>query len=230
MSTLPATALIFHQTSTAVAVGLFQDNVIVDQVVIPYRDASKELIPAVDGILKAASSSLADISYIGCTIGPAPFTTLRTLVVTVNGLGFATGIPLVGVNGLVCLAQEAHRPLYQRTYAINNAFGNEVYCAVYDPMEHYLNCHTLSLGDAIDTIASYAHQHPHVKIQIVGNALNLLPDSAPGFVGQRADISEKTISHASLEALAAAASTAWNAGEAVSELKPYYGKNGFTIN
>ncbi len=41
-----------------------------------------------------------DLAFIAAHQGPAPFTTLRVCLTTVNGFAFATGMPLIGINGL----------------------------------------------------------------------------------------------------------------------------------
>lgn len=226
MSISSAHALIFHQTPTTVIVGLSRAGILVAQATIPYREASKELILAVNDVLTSMSIALSELTYIACNIGPAPFTTLRTVVVTVNGLGFATDIPLIGVNGLLCLAQEVHHQNYQRTYAINNAFGSEVYYAVYDPAAQCLDCQVLSYNDAVNNIASYYSEHSQAKIQIVGSAVPLYQQNLreQGIVF---DSPEHPVSCASLEKIAAAAHHSWNRREWVKELTPYYGKIAF---
>ncbi len=90
-------------------------------------NASKELITHISALLKSANISLDDLSFIAANCGPGPFTTLRVVITTVNGLSYAKKIPLIGVNALKAAAHEWHDPAYPITAVLFNAFGNDVY-------------------------------------------------------------------------------------------------------
>jgi tRNA threonylcarbamoyl adenosine modification protein YeaZ len=222
VTTPSVTALVFHHTSALVIVGIVQGQNIVIQSQIPYREASKELVVQVHKLLSTVSMTLSYLSYLACNIGPAPFTTLRTIVVTANGLAFASQRPMVGVNGLVCLAKDAHKAIYQRTYAIKNAFGSDVYCAVYDPKANYVDCQVLSTSEAMHSIMLYYSQNAYPKIQIVGQAADTF----------KQDLQEQgmvldpvhAVEGPSFQGIAEAANTLWRNHMWINELVPYYGK------
>ena len=51
-------------------------------------------------MLKNSRLTFRRFAFVAAHQGPAPFTTLRVCLTTVNGFAFATGVPLIGVNGL----------------------------------------------------------------------------------------------------------------------------------
>jgi tRNA threonylcarbamoyl adenosine modification protein YeaZ len=90
------------------------------------RRTGSMLIPRIDSVLRAAGRSLKECAFIAASCGPAPFTTLRVVVATVNGLGYATGLPLVQVDRFSAGLFETTRP----TIMLYNAFGGDLYYAV----------------------------------------------------------------------------------------------------
>lgn len=223
MSLLSTKAILFHQTPTKVIIGFSQAGNLLATHDIPYRDASAELVPAVDSMLASMSVNLSDISYIACNIGPAAFTTLRTVVVTANGLGFGANIPLVGVNSLICLMKEAHQPPHQRTYALVTAFGNDVYFGVYDPAAGLLECSLMPSQQALTAIISYARTQHNSQIHLVGSAVAAHQNAL-----QAADVTfelpQDSATTASLMGIAHQAEQAWQSGHKTYELMPYYGQ------
>lgn len=65
---------------------------------------SERLMLHIDGLLKSALMSLADIDGFAVTLGPGSFTGLRIGIATAKGLAYATGKPLAGVGTLDVLA------------------------------------------------------------------------------------------------------------------------------
>ncbi len=118
--------LIFHSTYQAVYIGLAVDSTIIAHVGIPKEQASSRLLVAVDRLLYDNGYTKDAIAYIVANQGPAPFTTLRTVLSTVNGIAFATGIPLIGVNALIAFAE----PLDHASIVMLNACNKAVYYAI----------------------------------------------------------------------------------------------------
>ncbi len=118
--------LVIQSTYDQVEIALLEKSHLLDMMIVPKFVASGQLIPVMDTILQRNNLTLDQISFIGANLGPAPFTTLRTTISTLNGINFATKIPLVGVNGIATLIQEvADTP----AIAILNAYGNSLYYA-----------------------------------------------------------------------------------------------------
>lgn len=101
----------------------------------PNKKTSAQLIPLLDSLLCENNISLADITFIAANRGPAPFTTLRTVLATVNGLAQATKIPLIGVDTFSTFLEElaTKNSHFDGTFVIiQNAFCNDLYYAIYD--------------------------------------------------------------------------------------------------
>jgi tRNA threonylcarbamoyl adenosine modification protein YeaZ len=91
--------------------------------------ASSGLIPLIESTLAQQNLALENLDFICASLGPAPFTTLRTTIVTLNGISFVTKVPLVGVNGIETFAQHA-LPECQNLVVILNAFNKSVYFGI----------------------------------------------------------------------------------------------------
>lgn len=74
--------------------------------------------------------NLTDISFIAVNAGPGPFTTLRVVIASVNGLSFASKIPLIGIDALDAFLIEQHDAKYPNTVVLLNAFNNDVYFGI----------------------------------------------------------------------------------------------------
>lgn len=68
------------------------------ETIIP-RQTSMLLTATIDTILTRHAITLQQINYISCSRGPGSFTTIRSLIVTVNGLSAVNKIPLIGLTG-----------------------------------------------------------------------------------------------------------------------------------
>ena len=89
---------------------------------------SKNFIKIIENLLKESSLNFKDLDFIVAHTGPAPFTTLRSCLASINGLAFATHKPLIGVNGIEALInQYSHK---ENIIALLNAFANDVYYGI----------------------------------------------------------------------------------------------------
>ena len=107
-----------------------RDPFVCSPIRLPKREASRTLIPALNTLLDEHKITLQDLPYIVVNRGPAPFTSLRVVLATVNGLALATGIPLIGVDGLIAGLEEYAHPDYDTNLYLLNAFGGDVYFAL----------------------------------------------------------------------------------------------------
>jgi len=79
-------------------------------------------------------ATLDDVQLLAVGLGPGAFTGLRVGLATMQGLAFATGLPIVGVSGLDALAVEARRAAADRECVIGvwlDAGRQEVFAARY---------------------------------------------------------------------------------------------------
>ena len=119
--------LAIQSTYTNVDLGIYKDSQLLKCAHIDKKNACATLIPTIDTLLKKNGASLSDVQYMIVNQGPGPFTSLRTVIATVNGIAFATKIPLLGVNALEVMMHE-YDPQNKKTVLILlNAYGNEYY-------------------------------------------------------------------------------------------------------
>lgn len=94
--------------------------------------ASAALIPAIEGMLAQAGLTLADLDAIVFGRGPGSFTGLRTACAVAQGLAFGTRVPVVPVDTLMAVAEDAReRAGCTHVVAVLDARMDEVYCAAY---------------------------------------------------------------------------------------------------
>lgn len=95
--------------------------------------ASAALIPLVQRLLAQAGLRLADLDAIAFGRGPGSFTGLRTAAAVAQGLAFGAGVPLLALDTLLAVAEDAHaRSGERRIVAVLDARMGEVYAAAYE--------------------------------------------------------------------------------------------------
>lgn len=94
----------------------------------------EQLMPLVARVLDDAGVDRRELTRIAAGVGPGPFTGLRVGLVTARTLGFALGIPVLGVCTLDVIAVEAAEELHHHAgFAVaTDARRKEVYLARYD--------------------------------------------------------------------------------------------------
>lgn len=108
-------------------IALFADNQLIDKIVEDKRNASKLFIPLLEQMLSKNNIMFTQLSFCAINCGPGPFSTLRSIIASMNGLHCATAIPLIQVDGLWTIFFEYYNPQYENTIVLLNAFNNESY-------------------------------------------------------------------------------------------------------
>ena len=99
--------------------------------------ASTGLIAAVMDLLQQAGLALSELDAICFGAGPGSFTGLRTACAVAQGLAFGADVPVLPVDTLLAVAEEARTTApagtaLQRVTALLDARMDEMYAAVYD--------------------------------------------------------------------------------------------------
>lgn len=165
------------------------------------RRTGSMLIPRIDTVIRATGRSLRECAFIAASCGPAPFTTLRVVVATVNGLGYATGLPLVGVDRFSAGLFDSERT----TIMLYNAFGGDLYYAIRQG--------TTCIASGCDTalrVEEYLEPYRN-SASFVGDGVALL---YPNRVAEREGPTLTEYAHQAL--------CAWHEGKSQQELSPLY--------
>lgn len=125
-----ATYLVIQNTYDTVEMGLYSDDCCIDRVCEDKMSAGKMTVPLVSALLERNKCSFSQLTFIAANQGPAPFTTLRIIIATVNGFAFATSLPLVGLDGLRALLEQHKDDHYPITIALLDAFNKDVYVGI----------------------------------------------------------------------------------------------------
>ena len=96
------------------------------------RESSATLIPAVMDLLREAGLALPGLQAIVFGAGPGSFTGLRTACAVAQGLAFGADVPVLPVETLLAVAEEArHTAGVSQVTAVLDARMDEVYTASY---------------------------------------------------------------------------------------------------
>lgn len=97
--------------------------------------ASATLLPAAEALLRQAGRTWRDLAAIGFGRGPGAFTGLRTSCAVAQGLAFGLGLPVLPIDSLMLVAEQARQrlgaPLDLDIAVAQDARMGEVYAARY---------------------------------------------------------------------------------------------------
>src|SRR5690606_27380843 len=122
--------------------------------------------------------------FFGINQGPGLFSTLRSIIATINALHFSTRIPIIGVDGLTATALEFNNSTYPFTVTLLNAYNNDVHYAICQ------NKQTISMGyQNISTfLKTLLNKSSTAKFYFIGNAVSIYQDCIKSKYGSRAII------------------------------------------
>jgi tRNA threonylcarbamoyladenosine biosynthesis protein TsaB len=202
-------------------VGLFSDTTCIDSFIDDKKYASRDLIPTINAILKHNHYTLQDIAALGVNQGPGPFTSLRVIITTANGLAFATGIPLIGINSLEALLKENENSQWPITVALLNAFNNDLYYAIESSQGLEIGCE-----NGMTLLARLKDRFPEQTVRFLGGGVALVNNEIMELFGSKAYIQEPLVEHCSLQQLALMTEAAYKKKESFqTQLLPLYLKN-----
>jgi len=190
-------SLVLQATYTAVEVGLFFNDTLHQQAVIVKHDATKYLMQAINTLLAQNNLSLKDISFLGANKGPGPFTTLRVVIASLNGIVFAHPIKLYGLDGLDAFLDQ-YANAQKTTVVLLNAFNNDIYYAIQYgyPTSRIKGCMKIEAFLHYLTTTYPAHQ-----FYFIGNGVPLHYSFIKETLNKQASFSEQPVDTCSLEQL-----------------------------
>lgn len=211
--------LSIQSTYHDVEAALYHDELQLEMRPIKKVDASANLIPFLDELFKTHDLTVDDLSFIAVNQGPAPFTTLRVVIASMNGISFATSIPLIGIDGLEALLAEYYDPSQMPTVALLDAFANDVYYGIQDEKAALVKgCMPISaLLQKIES--NYPTQH----VRFIGNGAALHKETILSVLYDRAIIQEPIAQTCSVAQVARMSLHKWQEQQELSkQLLPLY--------
>lgn len=214
--------LVIQHTHTGIELGLFHHDTLVHMKSEDKRMASKQCVALADELLRANALSFSDLSFCAANQGPGPFTTLRVVIASINGLAFAAQKPLIGIDGLDALLVEHAVTTYPVTVALLNAYGNDVYFGIKSQngeiSKGYKNTEAL-MTHLVETF-------PIEQMYFIGQAAAMHKELIEQHCGKRAVFADPLPEQASLQCIGSMAWDAWKQKKAtVNQLLPLYLKN-----
>jgi tRNA threonylcarbamoyladenosine biosynthesis protein TsaB len=217
--------LIINGTYTTIELAIVNNKTVIVQTAFAHIHASTQLLPAIQEVCKSAGIRLADLTAIGVNVGPGPFTTMRSIIATVNGIAFQSSIPLLSLSGIAAFARGYKKEGYSHSCIVLNAFCRDVYYARYDYASTTLETGSISIELFIEEQKNFLKRYPHARIAYAGNGYTLYQHEFATAFGMHAFTGKDLPEVPSLQNMIDATSHAWENKEAtVSQLTPLYFK------
>ena len=216
--------LAFQATYSDIEIALFENDTLIDGFHLEKNKASSHVLLSLEDLLQKHHLSFADNNFIAVNLGPAPFTTLRVVIATVNGLSFASHIPIIGIDGLKSFLQEFYHHEYL-TVAMLNAYGHEVYYVICSPEGTILE---ISCEDIDTFLKQIEKKFPSKKLYLIGNAVLLYKEKIEEIIGKNSVIPDNLPLMCSIKQIGKNAYKTWENTETkkVFHVLPLYLKNG----
>ncbi len=163
--------LAIQNTYTNLTIALMNGSTIIDSRSCDKKEATGSFIPLLDDLLTTHNLTLSSCAFIAVNYGPGPFTTLRVVISSVNGLSFTHQIPLIGIDALEAMAYEYNDPQYPNTIIMLNAFGGDAYYGIIINNKLH-ECGALSPEKIIKKI-----EHINGVIRFIGNGVPLYKET-----------------------------------------------------
>lgn len=227
--------LVINTKYKEVELGLFDYDMLINKDVIESKSISKSLINSIDQILSEKSLKIKDLEFIAASQGPAPFTTLRTVLATLNGFNFVTQVPLIGVNALYAFLI-SYMNLFNNlnkahVIALLNAFGNDLYYAYKkaDQEDYLIGCDNyLKLLHSLKIDVNLEFKD---RVIFIGNGAGLYRQEILKIFKDKVIIESNDFADsASLEAIKDQAIYQYNNKNLTNNLLPIYLKNSINLN
>ena len=108
------------------------DRVLASRRVTDASQHAEVLAFLVSDVLEEAGVTMPELTHIACGVGPGPFTGLRVGLATAKTMGYALGIPVVGICTLDAIAREHQAGVSESVTVMTGARRHEFYWSTYD--------------------------------------------------------------------------------------------------
>jgi len=212
-----------QHTYQGVEIALFNDSRMVEKVFDDKKRASKNFVAMVSSLLGKHNCSIGDLSFIAANQGPGPFTTLRVVISSVNGLAFGAKKPLIGVDGLDAILSEFSNNSCAITAVLLDAFSSDVYFAFQhvdfvDVPKGYKNISVL-----LHELKSLSNEE---DVYFVGNGSSKYKDEIVSLFADKAVFTDPIAQQSSIECVGKMAFQKWEQSEGLTDqLFPVYLKD-----
>ena len=204
------TLLAFDTSTEVMSIALVRDGAVSSRDGEGGAQASQHLIPEALRLLRDAGLALRDVDAIAFGHGPGAFTGLRTACSVAQGLAFGAGKPVLPVDSLMLVADDARAQCdAQHWWVAMDARMDEIYAASYrfDGSRWHND-----VAPALYTLPALAARWDVEPPQAVaGSALEVFGGRLP----LPAHVARVARSRSRAEALARIALQAWCQGEAI---------------
>jgi tRNA threonylcarbamoyladenosine biosynthesis protein TsaB len=119
-------------TSERESVALADGPVVLAEVRLRAGGHSRQLVPAIEFVLRAAGTLAGEIEGYAVTIGPGSFTGVRVGLSTIQGFALASGRPCLGVSTLDVLAATIEGEAPTLVPMVDASRAGQVFAAVHD--------------------------------------------------------------------------------------------------
>lgn len=167
--------LVLETSGRAARVGLARDGVVRHAAELDAaRRHASEMIPTVEGLLKAEGLRPADLTGVMASRGPGSYTGLRVGLATAKALAYATGRQLRAVDTFAAVAEQAPVEA-QSVWVVADALQKQVYIQRFDrTAAGWVPFQPLSIG-AVDEWLNWLPAGVHVS----GPGVAAYADSIP---------------------------------------------------
>ena len=215
--------LCLQHTYEGVEAALFKNRDLVKKVFEGKKRSSKYLITMIHSLLDDCNVSLGELTFLAANQGPGPFTTLRVVLASINGLAFSIKKTIIGVDGLDAILQEYRNKKYPITVALLDAYSKDVYFGI----EH---------GDNFEREKGYKNISVFLEnlkklsknklVQFIGNGSEKYKENIVSVFADQAVFDQPIPGHCSIEQVGKMAFDAWEKQEDItSQLLPMYLKS-----
>ena len=150
--------LAFETSSREGSVALHVDGTVRQALIATPRKQTEQLLPLTAKLLDSGDLSLRELDAIAFGRGPGSFTGLRIAAAAAQGLGMATGLPLLPVSSLAATAQGMWRTHGStNTLVCVDARMGEVYWAAFE------------MRDGLACVAGAEHMTSPEEVSVAGS-------------------------------------------------------------